>query len=116
MANNTWDLVPLSKGRKLDRCKWLYRTKYALDGSIKRLKTRLFSKIFSQIEGIIYNETFSLVTKINYVHLVLTLPTSHKWEVQFKWMSNWPSCMGICKNNFTWNNLLVMFRIIHVWM
>ena len=29
MANNTWDLVPLPKGRKLVRCIWVYRTKYA---------------------------------------------------------------------------------------
>eukprot|EP00253_Pinus_taeda_P011050 PITA_11050 len=26
LANNTWDLVPLPKGRKLVRCKWVYRT------------------------------------------------------------------------------------------
>ena len=38
MANDTWDLVPLPKGRKLDRCKWVYITKYALDGSVERLK------------------------------------------------------------------------------
>ena len=36
MANDTWDLVPLPKGRKLVRCKWVYRTKYALDGSVER--------------------------------------------------------------------------------
>jgi hypothetical protein len=29
MANDTWDLVPLPKGRKIFRCKWVYRTKYA---------------------------------------------------------------------------------------
>jgi hypothetical protein len=29
MENDTWDLVPLPKGRKLVRCKWVYRTKYA---------------------------------------------------------------------------------------
>eukprot|EP00253_Pinus_taeda_P022883 PITA_22883 len=26
MENNTWDLVPLLKGRKLVRCRWIYRT------------------------------------------------------------------------------------------
>jgi hypothetical protein len=25
MANNTWDFVPLPKGRKNVRCKWVYR-------------------------------------------------------------------------------------------
>jgi hypothetical protein len=29
MENDTWDLLPLPKGRKLVRCKWVYRTKYA---------------------------------------------------------------------------------------
>ena len=46
MANNTWDLVPLPKGRKLVRCKWVYRTKYASDGSVERLKARLVAKGF----------------------------------------------------------------------
>jgi hypothetical protein len=44
MANNTWDLVPLSKGRKLVRCKSIYRTKYASDGSVERHKDWLVSK------------------------------------------------------------------------
>ena len=34
MENDTWDLVPLPKGRKLVRCKWVYRTKYASNGSV----------------------------------------------------------------------------------
>ena len=39
MENDTWDLVPLPKERKLIRCKWVYRTKYA---SMELLKeTRL---------------------------------------------------------------------------
>jgi hypothetical protein len=29
MENDTWDLVPLPKGRKLIRCKWVHITKYA---------------------------------------------------------------------------------------
>ena len=47
MVNDTWDPVPLPKGRKLVRCKWVYRTKYASDGSVERLKARLVFKGFS---------------------------------------------------------------------
>jgi hypothetical protein len=81
MANDTWDLVPLPKGRKFVRCKWAYRTKYASDGSVERHKVRLVSKGFSQVEGIDYHETFSLVAKMNSICLVLALDASHKWEV-----------------------------------
>ena len=81
MANNTWDLVPLPKGRKLVRCKWVYRTKYASDGSVEILKPRLVAKGFSQVEGIDYNETFAPVAKMNSIHLVLSLVALHNCEV-----------------------------------
>jgi hypothetical protein len=81
MENDTWDLVPLPKGRKIVKCKWVYRTKYALDGSVDRHKAQLVSKVFSQVEGIGYNETFAPIDKMNSIYLVLSLVVSHKWEV-----------------------------------
>jgi len=81
LANDTWDLVPLPKGRKLVRCKWVYRTKYGLDGNVDKHKPRLVAKGFSQVEGIHYTETFSPIAKMNSVRLVLSLATSFKWEV-----------------------------------
>jgi hypothetical protein len=59
----------------------VYRTKYALDESVERHKDRLVAKGFSQVEGIDYNETFSLVGNMNSIHLVISLPVSYKWEV-----------------------------------
>jgi hypothetical protein len=110
MENNTWDLVPLPKGRKLVRCKWVYRTKYASDGSVERHKARLVAKGFSQVEGIDYNETFSPVEKMNSICLVLALAASHKWEVH-QMDVKLPSCTEICKKKSTWNNLLAMSRM-----
>jgi hypothetical protein len=81
IENDTWDLIPLRKGRKLVICKWVYRTKYALDGSVERHKAWLVAKGFSQVEGIDYNETFSPLAKMNSIRLVLALVASHKWEV-----------------------------------
>ena len=74
-------IVPLPKGRKLIRCKWIYRSKYASDGSVERLKERSVAKGFSQVEGIDYNETFSHVAKMNSIHLVLSLAALNNWEV-----------------------------------
>eukprot|EP00253_Pinus_taeda_P004328 PITA_04328 len=81
LANNTWDLVPLPKGRKLVRCKWVYKTKFGPDGKVDKHKAHLVAKGFSQVEGIDYTETFSPVAKMNYIHFVLSLAVSLKWEV-----------------------------------
>jgi hypothetical protein len=54
IEKNTWDLVPLPKRRKLVKCKWVYKTKYASNGSVERHKAQLVSKGFSQVEGIGY--------------------------------------------------------------
>eukprot|EP00253_Pinus_taeda_P035879 PITA_35879 len=105
LANDTWDLVPLPKGRKLVRCKWVYRTKYGPDGKFDKHKARLVAKEFSQVDGIDYTETFSPIAKMNSVCLVLSLAASFKWEVH-QMDVNPPSCMGNCMNKSTWNNLL----------
>ena len=63
MANDTWDFFPLPKGRKLVRCKWVYRTKYASNGIVEIINARLATKGFSQVEGIDYNENFLLLPK-----------------------------------------------------
>jgi hypothetical protein len=80
MSNNTWDLVPLPKGRKIVICKRVYKSKYESDGSVERHKAQLVAKGFSQVKGVYYNETFSPVAKMHSIHLVLSLATSHKWE------------------------------------
>jgi hypothetical protein len=42
-------------------CKWVYKTKYDVDGKLKKHKAHLVAKGFSQKEGIAYLEMFSLV-------------------------------------------------------
>eukprot|EP00253_Pinus_taeda_P018643 PITA_18643 len=81
LANDTLNLVSLPKGRKLVRCKWVYRTKYGPNGKVDKHKAHLVAKGFSQVEGIEYIETFSLVAKMNSIRLVLSLAASFKWEV-----------------------------------
>eukprot|EP00253_Pinus_taeda_P019427 PITA_19427 len=81
LANESWDLVPLPKGRKLVRCKWVYRTKFGPDGKVDKHKARLVAKGFSEVEGIDYTKTFSPIAKMNSIHLILSLVASFKWEV-----------------------------------
>jgi hypothetical protein len=78
MENNTWDLVPLPKGRNIVICRWVYKTKYESNVSVEIHKDMLASKVFSKVEGIDYNETFSPLAKMNSICLVLSLVASHK--------------------------------------
>jgi len=45
------------------------------------IKLILLLRVFSQVEGIDYTETFSLVYKMNSIRLVLSLAAFFKWEV-----------------------------------
>jgi hypothetical protein len=81
LENKTWDLVPLPPGRKLVRCKWVYSTKRVAYGQVRRYKARLVAKVFHQIHGIDYDETFSLVAKTDSIRLALDIATTKGWEV-----------------------------------
>jgi hypothetical protein len=44
--NNTWHLVTLVDGKNVIDCKWLYKIKRKVDGSIDRYKAQLVAKGF----------------------------------------------------------------------
>jgi hypothetical protein len=56
--------------------RWVYRIKHHVDGNIKRYKTRLVARGFTQQEGIDYSETFNPVVKLVTVRLVFSIAVS----------------------------------------
>ena len=44
-----------------------------------KYKERLVAKIFSQFQGIDYNETFALVAKMDSIRLALDIAASKQW-------------------------------------
>ena len=52
MQNNTWKLSDLPPGCKPLGCKWIFKKKMKVDGSIEKFKARLVIQGFRQKEGI----------------------------------------------------------------
>lgn len=63
--NRTWKVVNMPKGKKPIGCKWVFTIQYKTDGIIKKHKTILVTKSYTQIEGINYQEIFAPVANIN---------------------------------------------------
>ncbi len=74
--NDTWELVNLPPGRKAIKSKWVFKLK--ADGCFH---ARLVAKGFTQIPGIDYDETFSLVTCFELLWLLLALAALENWEI-----------------------------------
>jgi hypothetical protein len=79
LKNGTWHLVPAKPGMNLIDCKWVFKIKRKVDGSIDRYKGRLVAKGYKQQYGIDYEDTFSPVVKIATVRLVLFLVVARGW-------------------------------------
>lgn len=81
LKNGTWTLVPLLEGKKLVGCRWVFSIKHRIDGSIERYRTRLVAKGYTQTYSVDYQETFSPVTKLNTIRVVLSLTANIDWSL-----------------------------------
>ena len=64
---------------------WLslgFRVKQNLDGTSDRLKARLVAKGFIQTYGLDSIETFSLVAKLNFIRIIISLAANLDWPLE----------------------------------
>ena len=71
--NKSWEIEDLPRGKTTVGYKWVFTTKYMLDGTLKRYKARPVAKGFTQTYGIDYLETFAPLAKLNTVRILLSL-------------------------------------------
>lgn len=79
--NDTYDLVPRPKHANIVGSKWVFRTKFNVDGTVDQFKARLVAQGFTQVPGQDYSATFSPVVKASTVRIVLSLVVLHKWPL-----------------------------------
>nr|GEZ42865.1 zinc finger, CCHC-type [Tanacetum cinerariifolium] len=77
MKNNTWVLSDLPPGCKPLGCKWIFKKKMKVDGTIDKFKARLVNQGFRQKEGIDYFDTYAPVAHITTIRLLLALADIH---------------------------------------
>lgn len=81
IGNNTWTLVDLPPGFKPISCKWIFKKKIKVDGTIDKFKARLVAKGFTQKECIDYFDTYAPVARISTIRVLIALATIHKLEI-----------------------------------
>jgi len=81
LKNKTWDLVSLPPNMQAIGCKWVFRVKENVDGSIKRFKAQLVAKGFHQVHDFDFHEIFSPVIKPITIRIIPTLALFHGWKL-----------------------------------
>ncbi|KAL0294952.1 UNVERIFIED_CONTAM: Retrovirus-related Pol polyprotein from transposon RE2 [Sesamum angustifolium] len=77
-SNYSFDL-PFDK--TIVGCKWVYKIKTQVDGSIDRYEARFIAKGFTQEYGIAYDETFAPVARLTSVRNLIAIAATKQWKL-----------------------------------
>ncbi|GAA0159194.1 transmembrane signal receptor [Lithospermum erythrorhizon] len=77
MGNRVWKLVNLPPGCKPVSCKWIFKKKMKVDGTIDKFKARLVAKGYSQKDRIDYFNTYTLVARTTTIRVLIALAFMH---------------------------------------
>jgi hypothetical protein len=81
MKNDVWEVVPRPEGKSVVTSRWLYKLKYAADGSNEKYKSHFVAWGFSQVEGVEYDETFAPVARYTSIRSVIFITTEMGWKI-----------------------------------
>jgi hypothetical protein len=78
--NQVWNLVDPIDGMRPIICKWSFKKKTDKDGNVHIYKALFVAKCFKKIHGIDYDETFSPVTMLKSVRILLAIAEYFDYE------------------------------------
>jgi len=71
--NDVWTLVPHPAEHNIIGTKWIFKNKTDKHGTMIRNKARLVAQGYTQIEGVDFDETFSLVARLESIRILLSI-------------------------------------------
>ncbi|KAA0066280.1 gag/pol protein [Cucumis melo var. makuwa] len=77
--NSVWELVDLPE--EPIGYKWIYKRKRDSTGKVQTVKARLVAKGYTEREGVDYEETFSPVTMLKSIRILLFIATFYDYEI-----------------------------------
>ena len=80
-VNDVWTLVDPPEGVKPIGCKWVFKRKRGADRKVKTYKVHLVAKGYHQHYGIGYNETFSPMTILKSIRIMLAIAVHLDYEI-----------------------------------
>ena len=83
--NKVWTLIDLLDDQQAMLNKWIFKRKTDTDSSVTIYKARLVAKGFRQVQGVEYDEIFSLVSMLKSVRIMLAIATFYEiWQMDVK--------------------------------
>ena len=79
--NKVWSLIDFPIDRRAIEIKWIFKRKKDANSSVTIYKARLVEKGFDKVQGVDYDEIFSLVSMLKSVRIMLAIATFYEiWQ------------------------------------
>ena len=83
--HKVWTLIDLPIDRRAIEIKWIFKRKTDTNSSVTIYKARIVAKDFQQVQDVDYDESFSLVSMLKSVRIMLAIAAFYEiWQMDNK--------------------------------